>query len=221
MQVGEDPWRPTADRRFIRRNRAPRVHITYEDPYDAERQIELPFVMGVMSDLSGNNSERREAGSRGAQVPRLRHGQFREPHGGDRAGRRRSRSTTSSATAPARSCRSTCTSRRWTTSARPRSRARCRRSPSCWRRASSSPICCATWTARWRPRISSRSCLQDPQLMAALREGRACRPARAGESETDRQAITHGDQPWRSRQRGSARRKRSSRRAIPTNSRPF
>jgi type VI secretion system protein ImpB len=42
--------------KFIRRNRAPRVHITYEDPYDAERLIELPFVMGVMSDLSGNNS---------------------------------------------------------------------------------------------------------------------------------------------------------------------
>lgn len=41
--------------RFIRRNRAPRVHITYEDPYDAERLIELPFVMGVMSDLSGNS----------------------------------------------------------------------------------------------------------------------------------------------------------------------
>jgi type VI secretion system protein ImpB len=41
--------------RFIRRNRAPRVHITYEDPYDAERQVELPFVMGVMSDLSGND----------------------------------------------------------------------------------------------------------------------------------------------------------------------
>jgi type VI secretion system protein ImpB len=42
--------------RFIRRNRAPRVHITYEDPYDAERKIELPFVMGVMADLSGNNA---------------------------------------------------------------------------------------------------------------------------------------------------------------------
>ena len=41
--------------KFIRRNRAPRVHITYEDPYDAERQVELPFVMGVMSDLSGND----------------------------------------------------------------------------------------------------------------------------------------------------------------------
>jgi len=42
--------------RFIRRNRPPRVHITYEDPYNAERRVELPFVMGVMSDLSGNNS---------------------------------------------------------------------------------------------------------------------------------------------------------------------
>src|SRR5690242_3854019 len=42
--------------KFIRRNRAPRVHITYEDPYDAERLVELPFVMGVLSDLSGNAS---------------------------------------------------------------------------------------------------------------------------------------------------------------------
>src|SRR4051812_35036404 len=40
--------------RFIRRNRAPRVHISYEDPYDAERLVELPFVMGVLADLSGN-----------------------------------------------------------------------------------------------------------------------------------------------------------------------
>ena len=43
--------------KFIKRNRPPRVHISYEDPYDAEKQIELPFVMGVMSDLSGNASE--------------------------------------------------------------------------------------------------------------------------------------------------------------------
>jgi type VI secretion system protein ImpB len=40
--------------KFISRNRAPRVHITYEDPYNAEKLIELPFVMGVMADLSGN-----------------------------------------------------------------------------------------------------------------------------------------------------------------------
>ncbi|HLH51342.1 MAG TPA: type VI secretion system contractile sheath small subunit [Roseiarcus sp.] len=39
------------------RNRKPRVHITYEDPYDANKLIELPFVMGVLADLSGNASE--------------------------------------------------------------------------------------------------------------------------------------------------------------------
>jgi len=43
--------------KFISRNRKPRVHITYEDPYDAEKLIELPFVMGVMADLSGNASQ--------------------------------------------------------------------------------------------------------------------------------------------------------------------
>lgn len=40
--------------KFIRRNRTPRVHIAYDDPYDAQQKVELPFVMGVMSDLSGN-----------------------------------------------------------------------------------------------------------------------------------------------------------------------
>ena len=41
--------------KFIGRNRPPRVHITYQDPYNAEQKVELPFVMGVLSDLSGNN----------------------------------------------------------------------------------------------------------------------------------------------------------------------
>ncbi len=41
--------------KFIRRNRPPRVHITYENPANAEEKIELPFVMGVMADLSGNS----------------------------------------------------------------------------------------------------------------------------------------------------------------------
>jgi type VI secretion system protein ImpB len=40
--------------KFIRRNRPPRVHITYENPANAEEKVEIPFVMGVMSDLSGN-----------------------------------------------------------------------------------------------------------------------------------------------------------------------
>lgn len=46
--------------KFIRRNRAPRVHITYEDPYDAEKLVEIPFVMGVMADLSGNSSDKEK-----------------------------------------------------------------------------------------------------------------------------------------------------------------
>jgi type VI secretion system protein ImpB len=39
---------------FIKRNRPPRVQIAYQDPYDSEKMVELPFVTGVMSDLSGN-----------------------------------------------------------------------------------------------------------------------------------------------------------------------
>ena len=42
---------------FIKRNRPPRVQIAYADPYDAEKNVELPFVFGVFSDLSGNASD--------------------------------------------------------------------------------------------------------------------------------------------------------------------
>ena len=40
--------------KFIRRTRPPRVHITYENPANAEEKVEIPFVMGVLADLSGN-----------------------------------------------------------------------------------------------------------------------------------------------------------------------
>jgi type VI secretion system protein ImpB len=50
------PANSNSGQKFISRNRKPRVHITYEDPYNSERQVELPFVMGVLADLSGNNS---------------------------------------------------------------------------------------------------------------------------------------------------------------------
>jgi type VI secretion system protein ImpB len=43
--------------KFIKRNRPPRVQISYEDPYNAEKQVELPFVMGILADLSGNASK--------------------------------------------------------------------------------------------------------------------------------------------------------------------
>ena len=42
--------------RFIKENRAPRVHIEYEvETYGSRQKVELPFVMGVMSDLSGKS----------------------------------------------------------------------------------------------------------------------------------------------------------------------
>ena len=41
--------------KFIKRNRPPRVQIEYREP-NSQRMVELPFVMGVMSDLSGNAS---------------------------------------------------------------------------------------------------------------------------------------------------------------------
>lgn len=47
--------------KFIKRNRPPRVQIQYEDPYNAEKLVEIPFVMGVMSDLSGNASDVEKA----------------------------------------------------------------------------------------------------------------------------------------------------------------
>ena len=50
-----------SSQRFIKRNRPPRVHITYQNPNDGEKLVELPFVMGVMSDLSGNASENEKA----------------------------------------------------------------------------------------------------------------------------------------------------------------
>jgi len=51
------PANSNSGQKFISRNRKPRVHITYEDPYDSEKLIELPFVMGVLADLSGNASQ--------------------------------------------------------------------------------------------------------------------------------------------------------------------
>ncbi len=42
--------------KFISRNRAPRVQIEYDvEIYGAQKKMQLPFVMGVMSDLSGKS----------------------------------------------------------------------------------------------------------------------------------------------------------------------
>ncbi len=43
-----------SSQKFIARNRAPRVQIEYDvELYGAEKKIQLPFIMGVMADLSG------------------------------------------------------------------------------------------------------------------------------------------------------------------------
>lgn len=47
-----------SSQKFIARNRAPRVQIEYDvEVYGAEKSIQLPFVMGVISDLSGKSEQ--------------------------------------------------------------------------------------------------------------------------------------------------------------------
>ncbi|PVZ09738.1 MULTISPECIES: type VI secretion system contractile sheath small subunit [unclassified Pseudomonas] len=48
----------TSSQKFIARNRAPRVQIEYDvELYGAEKKVQLPFVMGVMADLTGKPAE--------------------------------------------------------------------------------------------------------------------------------------------------------------------
>ena len=47
-----------SSQKFIARNRAPRVQIEYDvELYGAQKKIQLPFVMGVLADLSGQPAE--------------------------------------------------------------------------------------------------------------------------------------------------------------------
>jgi type VI secretion system protein ImpB len=47
-----------SSQKFIGRNRAPRVQIEYDvEVYGSEKKVQLPFVMGVMADLSGQPAE--------------------------------------------------------------------------------------------------------------------------------------------------------------------
>ena len=48
----------SSSQKFIARNRAPRVQIEYDvEVYGAEKKVQLPFVMGVLADLSGKPAE--------------------------------------------------------------------------------------------------------------------------------------------------------------------
>jgi len=43
-----------SSQKFVGRNRPPRVQLEYDvELYGAEKKVQVPFVMGVMSDLSG------------------------------------------------------------------------------------------------------------------------------------------------------------------------
>jgi type VI secretion system protein ImpB len=48
----------SSSQKFIAHNRAPRVQIEYDvEVYGSEKKVELPFVMGVLADLSGKPVE--------------------------------------------------------------------------------------------------------------------------------------------------------------------
>jgi type VI secretion system protein ImpB len=47
-----------SSQKFIGRNRAPKVQIEYDvELYGAQKKVQLPFVMGVLADLSGKPAE--------------------------------------------------------------------------------------------------------------------------------------------------------------------
>ena len=47
-----------SSQKFIARNRAPRVQIEYDvEVYGSQKKVELPFIMGVMADLSGKPAD--------------------------------------------------------------------------------------------------------------------------------------------------------------------
>lgn len=47
-----------SSQKFIARNRAPRVQIEYDvEVYGSEKKVQLPFIMGVMADLSGKPAD--------------------------------------------------------------------------------------------------------------------------------------------------------------------
>ena len=47
-----------SSQKFIARNRSPRVQIEYDlETYGSQKKVQLPFVVGVMSDLSGKPTE--------------------------------------------------------------------------------------------------------------------------------------------------------------------
>ena len=168
--------------KFIRSNRPPRVHITYENPANAEEKVEIPFVMGVMSDLSGNTPgvEKEEIDERkfldfdmdnfDARMAAIQPGvSFRvENKLSENADEKMGVS---------------CASTRWRTSSRRRLPARCRRWPSCWRRAAA----CQSDALHGRQGRGRRIAAQVAGRSAA--DGRAEEPRRRKAATRRRQCL--------------------------------
>lgn len=58
MTIGKRRSNRASGQKFIARNRAPRVQIEYDvELYGSDKKIQIPFVMGVMSDLVGKPAE--------------------------------------------------------------------------------------------------------------------------------------------------------------------
>lgn len=58
MTIGKRRSSRSSGQKFIARNRAPRVQIEYDvELYGSDKKIQIPFVMGVMSDLVGKPEE--------------------------------------------------------------------------------------------------------------------------------------------------------------------
>jgi type VI secretion system protein ImpB len=48
----------SSSQKFVARNRAPRVQIEYDvELYGAQKKVQLPFIMGVLADLSGKPAD--------------------------------------------------------------------------------------------------------------------------------------------------------------------
>lgn len=62
-----------SSQKFIGKNRAPRVQVEYDvELYGAEKKVNLPFVMGVMADLSGKSEVTKDQRVEDKEVPRYR-----------------------------------------------------------------------------------------------------------------------------------------------------
>lgn len=58
MATRNDTPKGKNGQKFIARNRAPRVQIEYDvELYGSEKKVQIPFVMGVMADLSGKPAQ--------------------------------------------------------------------------------------------------------------------------------------------------------------------